>query len=77
MIYPPDFDSSHTISFHFSADGTVRSTESHSGTWKVFDPDAMIYAVVVGGHRWSLKLVPGRGLCDTNDVSMIVFQAVR
>jgi hypothetical protein len=77
MVYPPDFDFSHTISFHFSADGTVRATDGHRGTWKVFDPDAMIYEVVVGRHRWSLKLVPGRGLADTSDVSTIVFQAVR
>lgn len=77
MIYPPDFNSNETISFHFSPGGTVRATDGHTGTWQVFDPEGMIYTVVVGGHRWSLKLVPGRGLADTSDVSMLVFQAVR
>jgi hypothetical protein len=33
--------------------------------------------VVIGGDRWSLKLVPGRGLFGTNDLSVPIFQAVR
>ena len=60
-----------------AADGTVRTTDGHSGAWKVFDPEAMIYTVVVGRDRWSLKLMPGRGLANTSDVSTLVFQAVR
>jgi hypothetical protein len=31
----------------------------------------------MGGDRWSLKLVPGRGLFNTNDLSVVVFQSVR
>jgi hypothetical protein len=36
-----------------------------------------IYSVVMGGDRWSLKLVSGRGLFNTNDLSVVVFQSVR
>jgi len=77
MICPPDFDCQNSLSIHFSADGTVRTTDGHSGVWKVFDPEALIYTVVVGRDRWSLKLIPGRGLANTSDVSTLVFQAVR
>jgi len=31
----------------------------------------------MGQDRWSLKLVPGRGLFNTSDLSVVVFQAVR
>ncbi len=63
-------------SLSFAAKGTVRASDGHSGTWKAFDPNAMIYSVAIGRERWSLKLVPGRGLCNTTDRA-IVFQAVR
>jgi hypothetical protein len=63
-------------SLSFAANGTVRASDGHSGTWKAFDPNAMIYSVAIGRERWSLKLVPGRGLCNTTDRA-IVFQAVR
>jgi hypothetical protein len=77
MVCPPDFDCQASLSIHFAPDGTVQTTDGHSGTWRVFDPASMIYTVVVGGDRWSLKLVPGRGLFGTNDLSVPIFQAVR
>ncbi len=77
MVFPPGWDFNSSISVHFSANGTVQASDGHSGTWQVFDPGAMIYSVVMGSDRWSLKLVPGRGLSNTNDLSVLVFQAVR
>jgi len=77
MVCPPDFDCQASLAIRFAANGTVQTTDGHSGTWKVFDPDALIYSVVVGRDRWSLKLIPGRGLVGTNDPSVVVFQAVR
>jgi hypothetical protein len=77
MVCAPDWDCQSSLSIHFAPDGTVRLTDGHTGTWSVFDPDAHIYTVVVGGDRLSLKLVPGRGMFGTNDLSVPVFQAVR
>lgn len=77
MVYPPDWNFGNTISIHFSKDGTVATTDGHRGTWTVFDPESLIYTVVIGPDRWSLKLVPGRGLFNTNDLSVTVFQALR
>ena len=69
-ICPSDFDcGNNTVAIHFSANGTVQTTDGHSGTWEVFDPDAMIYSVVVGQDRWSLKLeFPDEG-CSTRTTS--------
>jgi len=77
MVCAPDFDCQSGLAIKFNADGTAETTDGHSGTWKLFDPDAMIYTLVMGGDRWTLKLVPGRGLFATSDLSVVVFQAVR
>ena len=77
MVCAPDFDCQNSLAIRFAANGTVQTTDGHSGTWKIFDPDALIYSVVMGPDRWSLKLVPGRGLFNTSDLSVVVFQAVR
>lgn len=77
MVCAPDFDCQNSLAAHFSADGTVRLTDGHSGTWSVFDPDSRVYSVVIGQDRYSMKLVPGRGLFNTSDLSVVVFQAVR
>ncbi|MGD0216118.1 MAG: hypothetical protein ABSC45_01235 [Desulfobaccales bacterium] len=77
MVYPPDWNFNNNISIHLAANGTVHTSEGQSGTWKVFDPEGMIYSVVIGAHRWSLKLTPGLGLANTSDPSVLVFQAVR
>ncbi len=74
MSCPPDLECQAT---RFLGDGSLVTADGHKGTWKIFDPDSLIYAVVIGRNHWSLKLVPGRGLVDTNNVSMVVFQAVR
>lgn len=77
MVCSPDWDCQPSLSVHFSPDGRVTLTDGHSGSWSVFDPDAHIYNVVVGPDRLTLKLVPGRGLFGTNDLQVVVFQAVR
>jgi hypothetical protein len=77
MVCAPDFDCQNSLAAHFAADGSVHLTDGHSGTWSVFDPDSHIYSVVIGQDRYSMKLVPGRGLFNTNDLSVVVFQAVR
>lgn len=77
MVCAPDFDCQGSLAIRFAADGSVRTTDGHSGRWTLFDPDAGIYSVVMGRDRWSLKLIPGRGLFNTNDLSVVVFQAVR
>jgi hypothetical protein len=77
MVCAPDWDCQGSLSIHFSPDGTARLTDGHSGTWTAFDPDAHIYTVLIGPDRLSLKLIPGRGLFGTNDLSVPVFQSVR
>ena len=77
MVCAPDFDCQSSLAARFLADGTVMTTDGHRGTWKVFDPESLTYSVVMGRDRWSLKLVPGRGLFNTTDLSVVVFQAVR
>jgi hypothetical protein len=77
MVCAPDFDCQNSLAAHFAANGSVRLTDGHTGTWSVFDPDSLIYTVVIGQDRYSLKLVPGRGLFGTNDLSVPIFQAVR
>jgi hypothetical protein len=47
------------------------------GTWKLFDSEANIYVLNISGHNLSVKLMPGRGLVEPNDVNSIIFQEVR
>jgi hypothetical protein len=77
MVCAPDFDCQSGLAIRFAANGTVQVTDGHSGTWKLFDPEQGIYTVNVGRDRWTLKLVPGRGLFATNDLSVVVFQSIR
>jgi hypothetical protein len=77
MVCAPDWDCQNSLAVHFSADGSVRLTDGHSGNWTAFDPDAGIYSIAIGPDRFSMKLVPGRGLFNTSDLSVPVFQAVR
>lgn len=60
-----------------SSDGTLKLADGNTGTWELFDPEAKIYVVKIKGYIYSLKLRPGIGLVDTNDVSSIVFKEVR
>jgi hypothetical protein len=55
----------------------VITTDGRRGRWALFDPDGRVYTVVIGADRWTLKLVPGRGLMDIHDQSIVVFQAVK
>jgi hypothetical protein len=58
----------------FSANGRIEFASGTVGQWKVFDADSRIYTVTFAQTRLSLKLVPGRGLVDAHDPTMIVFQ---
>lgn len=77
MVCPPDFDCQSSLAARFQGDGTVITTDGHKGIWTAFDPASLVYTVVIGKDRWSMKLIPGRGLFNTNDLSVVVFQAVR
>ena len=61
MVCAPDFDCQGSLSIRFAADGTVQTTDGHSGSWKLFDPDGGVYSLAMGRDRWSLKLVPWCG----------------
>jgi hypothetical protein len=76
MSCPPDFQCD-GLAIRFAPGGGVVTTDGHQGHWTLFDPEARIYSVVIGSDRWTLKLVPGRGLMDTHDQSIVIFQAVR
>lgn len=77
MVCAPDFDCQGSLAVRFAPDGTVQTTDGHRGNWTIFDPGARIYSVVMGRDRWSLQLVPGRGLYNPNDLQVVIFQAVR
>jgi len=59
----------------FKPDGTLEFASGTLGTWKLFDEDAHIYSVTFLSNRLSLQLIPGRGLVQMNDPSVIVFKA--
>jgi hypothetical protein len=61
----------------FKPDGTLEFASGTVGTWRLFDEDAMLYTITFLNNRLSLKLIPGRGLVEANDPSMIVFQRTR
>jgi hypothetical protein len=53
----------------FLPNGSVITADGQQGRWVAFDPALHIYTITVGANRWSLKLVPGRGLVEpSNDV---------
>jgi hypothetical protein len=61
----------------FNPDGTLEFASGTLGKWKLFDEDTRIYSVTFLNNRLSLKLIPGRGLVETNDPSSIVFKRNR
>jgi hypothetical protein len=74
MVCPPTLDCQAT---RFFPNGAIKTADGTSGSWAVFDPEALVYSVKIGQNNWSLKLVPGRGLVDTANTAGIVFQSVR
>jgi len=58
----------------FEANGALVFAGGTTGQWKLFDAGTHVYTVNFARTRLSLKLIPGRGLVDTHDPSIIVFQ---
>lgn len=61
----------------FLADGTIETANGFTGTWKVFDRENRIYAVVIGKIRYSLQYLPGYGLVRPGEPNFIEFQELR
>lgn len=61
----------------FSPDGSLEFASGTQGKWKLFDAGERIFTVSFRSTRLSLKLLPGRGLVETNNPSSIVFQRHR
>jgi hypothetical protein len=61
----------------FLADGTVETANGFTGTWKVFDRENRIYAIVIGKIRYSLQYLPGYGLVRPSEPNIIEFQELR
>jgi hypothetical protein len=61
----------------FKPDGTLEFASGTLGTWRLFDEGTLLYTVTFLDNRLSLKLIPGRGLAEANDPSMIVFKRNR
>jgi hypothetical protein len=59
----------------FNADGTIVTTSSADGSWKLFDADTRTYIVIIAGNRMTLTFEPGRGFVDNNGV--LTFTAKR
>jgi hypothetical protein len=58
----------------FEANGTLEFASGTVGHWKLFDAGTRMYTVQYARTRMSLKLIPGRGLVDAHDPTIIVFQ---
>jgi hypothetical protein len=58
----------------FEPNGTLEFASGTVGRWKLFDAGTRMYTVQFANTRMSLKLVPGRGLVDAHDPTIIVFQ---
>ena len=56
------------------SNGRLEFASGTIGQWKLFDADSRLYTVTFAQTRLSLKLIPGRGLVDPHDQSIIVFQ---
>jgi hypothetical protein len=60
----------------FEANGALEFASGTTGRWKLFDADSHMYTVTFSQTRLSLKLIPGRGLVEAHDPTIIVFQRV-
>ncbi len=74
MTCQPTFDCQ---TVRFLPNGVVRAADGSTGTWTIFDPDALVYTVKIDQAVLTVKLAPGRGLMSTSDASIVVFQAIR
>lgn len=61
----------------FLPDGTIETANGFRGTWKLFDRENRIYAILIEGTRLSLQYLPGYGLVKPNSPSDIIFQELR
>lgn len=61
----------------FLANGKVETADGLTGTWRAFDPENHIYTVTIESFRWSVKYLPGYGLVEASDPTIIVFQEIR
>lgn len=55
-----------TGAVRFLANGSIITADGQQGRWVAFDPALHIYTITIGTNRWSLKIVPGRGLEDSS-----------
>jgi hypothetical protein len=58
----------------FEPNGILEFASGTMGRWKLFDAGSMTFTVTYGSVRQSLKLIPGRGLVDPHDPTVIVLQ---
>lgn len=58
----------------FEPNGVLEFASGTMGRWKLFDANSHMYTVTYGPVRQSLRLIPGRGLVDAHDPSVIVLQ---
>jgi hypothetical protein len=77
MYTPMSIFENEDTAVKFSSDGTLEFASGTQGKWKLFDASTRIVTVSFRNTRLSLKLLPGRGLVQTNDPSSIVFQRQR
>lgn len=70
------FDNNENSAVKFKPDGTLEFASGVAGTWKLFDENAMIYTITFSNQRLSLKLMPGLGLVNPSDGS-VVFKATK
>jgi hypothetical protein len=64
------------LAAQFKPDGTLEFASGTVGTWRLFDENTMIYTVTFRNQHLSLKLIPGQGLVNPSDGS-VVFKATR
>lgn len=58
----------------FEPNGVLEFASGTMGRWKLFDAGSLTYTVTYGPVRQSLKLIPGRGLVEAHDPTVIVLQ---
>jgi hypothetical protein len=60
----------------FLPDGRIQTTDGQGGQWSLFDPATQLYSIMVGGGRYTARLIPGRGLVDARN-DYVIFTPVR